>query len=120
MAGIAGHALNALPRQLRIEDEDARTCCAVAECFACCYAVDVGCTLPFMAQVEEGDDRYNVRLFAFYEACWPCLWCARAFGWTNNEQIRTLPRRMGLQGFRGGEEYNALTGLATQRNDPPA
>ena len=89
-----GRALTALPRQLGIEDEDARACASAVECFACCYAIDLGCTVPFMRDVEaDPRGRDSLSLFAFYEVCWPCLRLARACGLVDDARIRTLARQ---------------------------
>jgi hypothetical protein len=86
-----------LPNQLRITaNEGARATLAGAECLACCYGVDVCCAIPFMQSVEEGENRYNLTLFAFYELCWPCLCVARAVGLADNARLRELPRHTGL------------------------
>jgi hypothetical protein len=49
-----------------------------------------------MQSVEEGENRYNLTLFAFYELCWPCLCVARAVGLADNARLRELPRHTGL------------------------
>ena len=99
----AGHLLTALPRQLGIEDEDSRACASAAECFACCYAVDLCCAVPFQGEVEQGHNRFNLMLFVFYEACWPCMRIARACGCLDDEGIRKLARRRPLRGFEEPE-----------------
>jgi hypothetical protein len=89
-----GRALNVLPDQLGMgdEDRDMRTGLVAAQCIACCYAVDVCGAIPFMQSVEQDENRYNLALFAFYEACWPCLWCARTCGVVDDARIRALTR----------------------------
>ncbi len=93
---MAGRLLNALPDQLGMQDRDARACTVAGECFACCYAVDLACAVPFMQNVETGENRYNLAFFPFYELCWPCLWSARACGLIDNPGIRALVRRPNL------------------------
>ena len=88
-----------LPNQLGIEDEDTRATVAGAECLACCYSIDLCCTVPFMHSVEEGDNKYNLSLFIFYELCWPCMGAARAVGLMTDENIRAVPRRLGFHAF---------------------
>lgn len=88
-----------LPNQLGITDEDTRATIAGAECLACCYTVDLCCTVPFMWEVEEGDNRRNLSLFIFYELCWPCMRVARAVGLMNDAEIRAVPRSLGLHAF---------------------
>jgi hypothetical protein len=61
-----------------------------------------------MWQAEVGEDRYNLALFAFYEACWPFLWCARTCGLVKNEEINAIPRRRGFHHMTEGDAYNGL------------
>ena len=85
-----------LPNQLGIEDEDTRAIVAGAECLACCYSIDLCCTVPFMRSVEEGENKHNLSLFIFYELCWPCLMAARAVGLLDDAGVRAVPRSMGV------------------------
>ena len=68
---------------------DRRTCCAVASCFGACYCVDVLCAIPTMGRIEAGHDAWSVRLFAFYELCWPCMGCLELMG-TPVERLREM------------------------------
>ncbi len=88
---VPGRALTYLPREvLHWEDEDARACCGAAQCLGLCYMVDVLGTVQTMQHFEVGRNRRSLPLFAFYEACWPCMWlssCCLGVG-----RARGLPR----------------------------
>lgn len=86
----------ALPEQLQIEEH---TCCVAAESLACCYAIDVCCTIPVMRSVETGDNRLNLALFAFYEPCWICMGCLRFVCCVPKQTLQQIPRRLGVYTF---------------------
>ena len=90
---MPGRALNHLPREvLEWENEDARTCCATAECFGLCYLMDVFGAVGTMTAIEEGANRRSLHLFVFYELCWPCMRVATCCCGMSHEEARGIPR----------------------------
>ncbi len=88
----ASSTLTYVPRVvLHLENEDARTCCAVAQCFGLCYLCDLWFTIPTMREFEEGLNRRSLPLFAFYELCWPCMWISICCCGMSPSHARELP-----------------------------
>ena len=75
--------------------------CNALQSTGCCYLYDALCTIPYrdMQSVETGNNRLNLALFAFHEACWPCMSCLQLCSCYKNEDIQRLPRSMGFQLF---------------------
>jgi hypothetical protein len=74
LAAVPGRALTYAPREaLGWEDADAVACCGAAQCLGLCYVCDVLGTVGAMQALEEGRNKRSLPLFAFYEACWPCM-----------------------------------------------
>ena len=65
-------------------------CWQVAACFGACYCTDLLCTIPIMRHIEAGHDAWSVRLFAFYEVCWPCMGCLACVMGTPLERVREI------------------------------
>ena len=99
--GVLGRCLQNLPNCGLISDEyednyedDTSTGCRALQCLAACYAYDLGGTIPYMRTVEDGDNKLNLALFAFYEACWPCMGLLQLCCCYKKEDIQRIPRRI--------------------------
>jgi hypothetical protein len=94
----AGKALNYVPREvLHWNAADDRTsCCAAAECFGLCYLVDVCGAVPTMMAFEDGINQQSLPLFAFYEACWPCMRLLSCCFRVSHATARQVPRAFPL------------------------
>ena len=69
--------------------EERRRCWDVLACFGTCYCMDLLCTIPTMNRIEVGHDAWSLRLFAFYECCWPCMGCLGLMG-VPTERLREI------------------------------
>ncbi len=73
--------------------------CRALQFLGACYLCDLGCTIPYMHTVEDGENRLNLGLFAFYEACWPCMRVLELCCGYEKNDIQTIPRSMGFPAF---------------------
>jgi hypothetical protein len=109
LAAVPGRALAYVPREVlgwKEEDEDeaeedqaaaakedAVVCCGAVQCLGLCYLCDVLGAVSTMVHFEEGLNKRSLPLFAFYEACWPCMRLAACcFCCFTREDVRALPR----------------------------
>ena len=99
LAAVPGRALAYVPREAlgwKEEDEgqtaaeDAVVCCGAAQCLGLCYLCDVLGAVSTLGHFEEGLNKRSLPLFAFYEACWPCMRLAGCC--LARETVRRLPR----------------------------